>query len=187
VKIGRDAEVHVAPKTRSKQLPNGASDGRSVQSVGGQSTTSTARNESIPSKAMFLRGLHRTPASAWFDEDEELEKDAGLKVWVDWSVITSQDLRGVTWVWISVIRPFASQGPLDSQQQAQQITSEAQGAFKPASRVVAQICPWEDAPDSRHVALSSLLCSLLDVKNAIGETVRIEAAPSQIPNPPLKL
>jgi len=28
---------------------------------------------------------------------------------------------------------------------------------------------------------------LLDVKNAIGETVRIEAAPSQIPNPPLKL
>jgi len=186
VKIGRDAEVHVAPKTRSKQLPNGASEGRSVQSVGGRSTTSTARNESIPSKAVFLRGLHRTLASAWFDENEELEKDTGLKVWVDWSVITSEDLRGITWVWISIVRPFGLQAPLDSQQQAQQNTTEAQGAFKPASRIVAQICPWEDAPDSRHVALSSLLCSLLDVKNAIGETVRIEAAPPQIPKSTFK-
>lgn len=145
---------------------------KSSRSLGGKSGTSTAntksRRDQAPSKpAVFRRGLDRKLARDHFDEHEEVDRDSGLKVWVDWSLLTSQHLRGSTWVWVSVVRPPGLQAPID----------EDPEMIKPTTKVVAQICPWEEAPDGRHVALSSQLCSILDCVGLMGDTIRIESAP----------
>lgn len=179
VKISSSPEVIVAPKTRAKTTPGVAKEGKSEHSVDGRSAASTSRTRSRkqeappPRQAVFLRGVSRQACVDWFEEEEEIDKDAGLKIWVDWSVLTAKQLRGVTWVSVSVVRPTGLQAPIDPQQQQEQELA------KPASRVVAQVCPWEEAPDSKHVALSTSLCSVLQVTSNVGETIRVEAAASQ--------
>lgn len=172
-KLSPDAEVIVAPKARQKSSQATAKG--SGQSVGGRSGTSTARRRAEPRpKPLFLRGVERSASQEWFDDEDDADKDVGLKVWVDWSVLTLKELRGCSQVWVSVVRPAGLQAPLDPSKQNADTT-------RIASRVVAQIAPWEDAPDGRHVALSSLLCKTLDMGDVLGETIRIEAASPQVP------
>ena len=82
------------------------------------------------------------------DEGEDFQ-DEGLKVWLDRDHLLSKTLRGVTWVTVSVIKPAGLQEPIDPQ------TQQASQESMPASKVVAKLCPWEDAPASR-VALAGL-------------------------------
>lgn len=178
VKISSSPEVIVAPKTRAKATPGVSKAEKSDRSVDGRSAASTSRTRSRkqeappPRPVVFLRGVSRQASAEWFEEEEEIDKDAGLRVWVDWSVLTTKQLRGVTWVSVSVVRPSGLQATLDTQQQEQE-------SVKPAIRVVAQVCPWEEAPDSKHVALSTSLCSVLQVTSSVGETIRVEAAAPQ--------
>ncbi|USP79756.1 hypothetical protein yc1106_07030 [Curvularia clavata] len=184
VKISPDAEVIVAPKTRQKEK----SSSRESRSVGaasrksGKSTASTVRRrsgrEDAASKGVvFLRGVDRSVVHEWFDEDDDAEAEAeGLKVWVDPEVLATKALRGTTWVSVSVIKPAGLQEPVDM--------SKEQEQEKAAARVVARIVPWEDAPDSRHVALSTDLCKVLGCEKFVGGLVRIEGAPAQTPKPP---
>lgn len=180
VKISPDAEVIVAPKMREKAPTTPSREGQSSQSVGGRSGTSTARTKvrkETTSRAIFLRGVDRNIAGEWFEEDEVEEKNQGLRIWVAWSVLTSQDLKGNQWVWVSIVRPMGLKAAIDPQKQA----PEDSETVKVSTKVIARICPWEDAPDARHVALSSPLCKVLDAEAFLGETIRIEAASSQIP------
>ncbi|EDU41823.1 peroxisomal biogenesis factor 6 [Pyrenophora tritici-repentis Pt-1C-BFP] len=181
VKISPDAEVIVAPKTRQKER----SSNRESRSVGaasrksGRSTTSTVRRRSgredgATKGLVFLRGLDRSVASEWFHQDEHVGPE-GLKVWVDRDLLATKALRGVSCVSVAVIRPAGLQEPVDM--------SKDQEQEKPASRVVAKIAVWEDAPDSQHVALSSDLCAVLGFPNFVGGLVRIQAAPAQTPKP----
>ncbi|KNG49228.1 hypothetical protein TW65_04209 [Stemphylium lycopersici] len=184
VKISPDAEVIVAPKTRQKER----SSTRESRSVGaasrksGKSSASTVRRRSGRDDAaskgvVFLRGVHRGLAQEWFDEDEGAEAEAeGLKVWVDKDVLLTKALRGANWVSVAVIKPAGLQEPVDM--------SKEQEQEKPAARVVAKILTWEDAPDSRHVALSTDLCQVLGFDKFVGGLVRIEGAPAQTPKPP---
>jgi len=182
VKISPDAEVIVAPKTRQKER----SSNRESRSVGaasrksGRSTTSTVRRRSgredtATKGVVFLRGVDRNVAQDWFDEDDDVGPEGGLKVWVDKDMLLTKALRGASWVSVAVIRPAGLQEPVDM--------SKDQEQEKPASRVVAKIAVWEDAPDSRHVALSSDLCAVLGFQNFVGGLVRIEGAPAQTPKP----
>jgi peroxin-1 len=181
VKISPDAEVIVAPKTRQKER----SSTRESRSVGaasrksGKSTTSTirrrsGREENASKGAVFLRGVDRSVAQEWFDEEEDADAD-GLRVWVDKDILLTKALRGATWVSVSVIKPAGLQEPVDM--------SKEQEQEKPAMRVVARIAAWEDAPDSRHVALSTDLCKVLGFEGFVGGLVRIEGAPAQTPKP----
>lgn len=185
-KISPDAEVIVAPKTRQK--PDRSSANRESRSVGaasrksGKSAASTVRRRSgrdqVATKgAVFLRGVDRSVAKEWFDDDEEdADADAdGLKIWVDKAVLLTKALRGATWVSVAVIKPAGLQEPVDM--------SKEQDQEKAATRVVARIGTWEDAPDSRHVALSTDLCRVLGHQGFVGGLVRIEGAPSQTPKP----
>lgn len=171
-KLSPDAEVIVAPKIRAKSSQGSGKDGG--QSVGGRSGASSAkkRHESRP-KPIFMRATRRDETREWFDDLNEMEKDEGLKIWIEWSVLASNELRG-KYVWVSIVRPAGLQGSIDPSKQNQDTT-------KIASRIVAQLHPWEDAPERHHVALSSLLCTALDISDVLGETVRIEAAPPQVP------
>jgi peroxin-1 len=181
VKISPDAEVIVAPKTRQKER----SSTRESRSVGGasrksgKSTASTVRRRSgrddNPSKgAVFLRGLDRRMAQEWFDEENDAVSE-GLKVWVDKDLLLTKALRGVNWVSVGIVKPAGLQEPVDM--------SKEQEQEKPATRIVAKLATWEDAPDSRHVALSTDLCKVLGSEGFVGGLVRIEGAPSQTPKP----
>lgn len=184
VKISPDAEVIVAPVTRQSSRPSSARDNRSINSTnrkiaGGKVPTGPARHKSghEDEKArppLFLRGITRALENEWFDDGGDEMKDEGLKVWVDRDHLLSKTLRGVTWVGVTVIKPAGLQEQVDPQSQP------SQGQM-PASKVVAKLCPWNEAPDARHVALSSLLCSVLGSEHLVGGLVRIDPAPPPLP------
>ncbi|KAK7534397.1 P-loop containing nucleoside triphosphate hydrolase protein [Phyllosticta citricarpa] len=178
VKVSPDAEVHVAAKTRQR---SGRGDSRSVASAGrksqgGRSTASTVktrRGKAEPSRrnAIFLRGVDRGLAEDWF-EDEEDAKNAGLKIWVDRDVQLTKAFRGVTWVYVSVVKPSGIKEPVDPQKEAER--------EKSSTRIVAKLGLWDDAPNSQHAALSSALCASLGAQGVVGGLVRLEPAPSQV-------
>ncbi|KAF2134196.1 AAA-domain-containing protein, partial [Dothidotthia symphoricarpi CBS 119687] len=182
VKISPDAEVIVAPKTRQKAERTSTRESRSVAGASkksGKSNASTVRRrsgreENASRGAVFLRGVDRSVAQEWFDEEEHVD-DQGLKVWVDKDILLTKALRGVTWVSVLIMKPAGLQEPVDM--------SKEQEQEKPAARVVAKVLPWEDAPDSRHVALSTDLCNVLGFPGFVGGLVRIEGAPSQTAKP----
>ena len=179
VKISPDAEVIVAPKTRQSQRASSSRDNRSVASASRRSAGTTGRHKSghEDDKArppLFLRGVTRALENEWFEDEGDEMKDEGLKVWLDREHLLSKTLRGVTWAAVTVIKPAGLQEQVEPQSQpsAEQL---------PAQKVVARLCPWDDAPDSRHVTLSSLLCSTLGSEGLVGGIVRIDPAPPPLP------
>ncbi|KAI9710420.1 MAG: hypothetical protein M1812_007456 [Candelaria pacifica] len=181
VKVSPDAEVIVAPKSRPRPSQHGrqsssvGSAGR--KSVGGRSGASTARHrdDSSGRGALFLRGVDRGIGGEWFEDDENMSNE-GLRVWVDRDILASKQIRGSTWVCVSVVKPAGLQTPKDT---SDHVPADE---VKPATNVVASISVWDDAPDCQHIALSSTLCAALNCKAIIGDIVRIEAAPPQTRN-----
>ena len=184
VKIASDAEVIVAPKTRQISRPSSARDNRSTastsrRSAGGRSAASGVRHKSgqETEKArppLFLRGISRSLQGEWFEDGSEDMKDEGLRIWLDREHLQSKTLRGVTWVVVTIVKPAGLQEPVDPQNQPPPDQ-------QPASKLVAKPLPWDDAPDSQHVALSSLLCSALGSEGIVGGIVRIDPSPPALP------
>lgn len=182
-KLAPDAEVIVAPKTRQSARHSSSRDSRSVtsrRSASGRSERHrSAHDEEKARPPLFLRGVTRALGNEWFEVDgkqgeDDSFADEGLKIWVDQEHLMSKTLRGVTWVAVSVVKPAGLQEAQDPQAQP---TVEP----LPASKVVAKLCAWEDAPDSQHVVLSSLLCNVLASPGIVGGIVRVEPAPSPLP------
>lgn len=182
-KLAPDAEVIVAPKTRQAARPSSSRDNRSVtsrRSASGKSERHRGGHDEEKARPpLFLRGITRALENEWFESDSSPEEDEnfvdeGLKVWLDQEHLMGKTLRGVTWVSVSVVKPAGLQEAQDPQSQptADQL---------PASKVVAKLCTWEDAPDSRHAVLSSTLCDVLSSSGLVGGIVRIEPAPSPLP------
>ena len=133
------------------------------------------------SSAVFLRGVDRSLCAHLFDEEEKGEdRDSHLKVWVDRDLLAHKALKGLQYICVSVVRPGGIEPPLDPQQQQKSKDMEASESGKPTSKIVAKLLAWEDAPDSRHGALSSTLCLALNCEGLVGGLVRIEAAPPPI-------
>ncbi|TKA67331.1 hypothetical protein B0A55_08866, partial [Friedmanniomyces simplex] len=187
VKISPDAEVIVAPKTRQTPTPrpSSARDSRSVASTsrrseGGRSTKSTsarhrvAHEEEKARPPIFLRGVTRALKNEWFEDESEEMRDEGLRVWLDREYLLSRTLRGVTWATVSIVKPAGLQAPVDPQ-------SQPPPDSLPATRIVAKLCPWDDAPDASHIALSTLLCGALNAEGMVGGIVRIDPAPPALP------
>ena len=189
-KIAPDAEVIVAPKARRQLSRNDLNDSKSVastrKSVGGRSAISSSRQRSKQDihqrGCLFLRAIDRGINGPWFDDNSE--KDVGLRVWVDEDLITSQALRGCTWVFVTMVRPASLDPPREPNVNPDQ--EEHSKGGKPAKGLVARLCPWEDAPDCRHAALSSALSSSLDSENVVGGLVQIEEASGQLPKSAIK-
>lgn len=182
-KIAQDAEVIVAPKTRTK--PSRASgENRSVssrKSAGGRSGASTVRRRSgreDSCSAMFFRGLDRSLCREWFEDNRDA-KDQGLKVWVDRDILQSKSLKGVNWVSVAVVKPASLQAPVDPQKQQQEVENLGE-AGKIAPKVVARLVAWDDPPDSHHIALSSALCAAMICEGIVGGVVKLEPAPQQM-------
>ncbi|OAX82567.1 hypothetical protein ACJ72_03083 [Emergomyces africanus] len=191
-KIAPDAEVIVAPKVRPKSRRHSRSENRSTtstsrKSISGRSSGSTVRprsshSDSASRGAIYLRGVDRHLAKDWFDEDAEMQKNEGFRVWVDRDILTKNELRGTMWVCVSIVSPAGLLPPIEPQQQQQQQQKEQEisDAGKPSKKIAARILPWDEGPYCQHVALSSLLCSALGSDGMVGGIVRVEAAPPQI-------
>ncbi|KAF7544439.1 hypothetical protein G7046_g9786 [Stylonectria norvegica] len=174
-KISPEAEVIVAPKTRAKNTAN-TGDHRSVASTSKskRSATSTvrrkiAREERKPT--MFLRGVDRTACEDWFD-DEPGAQD--FSVWVDSDLLYTNALRGINYVVVDVIKPAGLQQP-------QPEDGTAAASTNASSKIIAQLRPWNDPPNSQTVALSSPLCATLGCTGLVGGVVKLQAAPQQLP------
>lgn len=185
-KIAPDAEVIVAPKTRAKTAKSPRGDSRSTtgssrKSTGDRSSGSTVRSKSSSSRgALYLRGVDRVVAEGSFDDEIEEEENGGLRIWVDPGLMASNELRGATWACVSIVQPSGLKPPVDPQQQLAQQEQKSSEAGSPTTKVVAKLLPWEEAPDSRHAAMSTLLCTALGAENIVGGIVRVEAAPPQL-------
>ncbi|CAG8976655.1 hypothetical protein HYALB_00002171 [Hymenoscyphus albidus] len=187
-KLSPDAEVIVAPKTRSRPTAS-YGENRSVtsrksaggRSTGGRSGTSTVRRRSGQEEkrpAMFFRGLGRSACEDLFDEGSDSQDD-GLKVWVDRDVLFSKALKGITWACVTLVKPPSLQNPVDPQKLQQELET-MRDVGKLASKVVARLLPWDDPPDSQHAALSSSLSAAMSREGFVGGVVKLEAAPTQI-------
>ncbi|KAK6864609.1 ATPase [Apiospora arundinis] len=174
VKIAPDAEVIVAPKTRSKPS-KGSRDSRSVSGTSRRSAKSSAstvrrrsaREEKRPS--LFLRGLDRSLCHEWFDEDAAPQD---LSVWVDRDLLQTKDFRGVNYArWATT--------PIDPKKQQKEAAANAE-ATQASARVVATLRPWDDPPDSQTAALSVSLCASLGCAGIVGGVVKIEVSPQPV-------
>ena len=166
---GADCEVHVVPKPRyGTETEDQSTQSADSKSRVGSGKIKSTKTDMRPVK--FLRGVSRCAASDWFDENELSESDEGLKIWIDSSVLISKEFHGFAWVWVSVARPLGLTCSAE----------EAVEAVEPASRVVAQLCAWENAPNAETAAVATQLCASLDAKNMVGEILRIEVAPPQV-------
>lgn len=190
-KIAPDAEVIVAPKVRSKTTKNPRGDSRSVsgnsrKSAGGKSGSSTVRPKSGRSDSnargsIYLRGIDRSATAKSFDPEIEDDENEGFRVWVDPDLLASYELRGATWACVSVVQPSGLKPPPDPQHQlAQAEQQKSIGSGPPSAQLVAKLLPWEEAPDNRHAAISTLLSTALGVESMVGGIVRVEAAPPQL-------
>lgn len=177
IKIAPDAEVIVAPKTRTQ--PSKSS--RESRSVGGTSRRSgkslastirrkSAREERKP--ALYLRAVDRSLCTEWFD-DEPTSGD--LTVWVDRDLLFAKDFRGVNYVAVNIVKPAGLQAPIDPQQQQEEAAHPE--AAKSAEKVVVHLRPWDDPPNSQTIALSTSLCAALGCLGIVGGIAKVEPAP----------
>ncbi|KAK7951329.1 peroxisome biosynthesis protein [Apiospora aurea] len=181
VKIAPDAEVIVAPKTRSKPSKS-SRESRSVSGTSRRSAKSSAstvrrrsaREEKRPT--LFLRGIDRSLCHEWFDEDAAPQD---LSVWVDRDLLQTKDFRGVNYVLVNLIRPAGLLPPIDPKKQQKEAAENAE-ATKASSRVVATLRPWDDPPDSQSTALSASLCASLGCAGLVGGVVKIEVSPQPV-------
>lgn len=133
-------------------------------------------------------------------EDDEEEDDSeetleiadggkGLSVYLDPTMLfSSRQLRGVSQVVVSVVKPPGLAPPLDPSAQPQQEEKDkkdkkdAPPEVVPAAKIVAAIKQWPSAPDGAHLALSRLLAAALHLgAGQVGDLIRLEPAPSQVP------
>ncbi|KAI1147508.1 P-loop containing nucleoside triphosphate hydrolase protein [Nemania diffusa] len=178
VKIAPSAEVIVAPKIRAQPSRNS----RESRSVGGtsrrsgKSSASTIRRKSAREEkkpALYLRAVDKSLCSEWFD-DRPITGD--LSVWVDRDLLSAKDFRGVSYVTVNIIKPAGLQAPIDPQQQQQEEAAYPEAA-KSSEKVVVHLRPWDDAPNSQSIALSTPLCAALGCLGIVGGIAKVEPAP----------
>ncbi|KAJ8127149.1 hypothetical protein O1611_g6489 [Lasiodiplodia mahajangana] len=177
VKIAPDAEVIVAPKTRT-QSSKSSRESRSVGGTSrksGKSSTSTIRRKSAREEkkpALYLRTIDKNLCSEWFD-DGPVSSD--LSVWVDRDLLFTKDFRGVNYVTVNIIKPAGLQAPVDPQQQQQEEAAYPEAA-KSSEKVVVHLRPWDDPPNSQTIALSTPLCAALGCLGIVGGIAKVEPA-----------
>jgi len=185
-KIGPDAEVVVAPKTRPRPSRSNRGDSRSIASRrSGKSGVSTARTSasrrSSSKNALFMRAVDRVAASDFFDDSAENGQNEGLRIWLDPQMISSESLKEASWASIAIVQPAGLRAPLDQSQIQQLKEEESSEVGRPASKIVARVLPWPTAVDAQHVVLSSTGSKILGAEGLVGFIVRIEAANAPLP------
>ncbi|KAL8953872.1 MAG: hypothetical protein Q9222_000318, partial [Ikaeria aurantiellina] len=182
-RIAPDAEVIIAPKTRPRMGPQSGS--RSITSTGRRSAgarsarsgTSRHGHEGVGHKSpLLLRPCDRRLCKDLFDDEDDDQKNTGLRIWADPEIINKSGWGAINHVVVSVVRPPGNEPTTDPQRQQIQKELESSEAGWPTARVVATLLPWSEAADSLHAALSSHLCSSLNATGIVGGMIKVEVA-----------
>jgi peroxin-1 len=179
-KIAPDAEVIVAPKTRSSSGKVQRGEARSVASRrSGKSGASTAhsssgRRASVYKNALFLRAVDPSVASAFFQSDAA--SMSGLKIWLPHEHAASEAMKGAKYASVALVKPNGLRAELAKSDMERLKEEEASDVGRPSARIVAEVLPWEPAVDSHHVGLSATLSDMLGINGVVGNIVRIEPA-----------
>jgi peroxin-1 len=181
-KIAPDAEVIVAPKTRTTSARSQRGDTRSVASRrSGKSATSTAqsaggRRSSHYKNALFLRAVERNVGKAFFAAETDSAISSGLRIWLPHEHATSEAMKGARYASVTLVRPNGLRAELEKSQMERLKEEEASEVGRPAQRIVAEVSTWEGAVDGHHVGISSSLSKLLGIEHAVGNILRVEPA-----------
>ncbi|POS85627.1 hypothetical protein EPUL_001303, partial [Erysiphe pulchra] len=175
-KLDPNAEIIVAPKTRSKPTKSYGENRSTTSRRSASGRRKSGREENR--KVLYFRGVDKSFCTEWLEDEVDFQSQF-LKVWVDRDVIISNGFKGITWVLVSVLKPASLQPHIDPQKQQQEI--ENLGAASPiASKVVARLQLWDNPPYSQHIALSTSVCACLACEGMVGGIVRLEPAPPQV-------
>lgn len=181
-KIAPDAEVIVAAKVRARASRGAREDDRSIASTSRRSArsggSSLQSGSSTWKEPQFLRGIDRAVCHEWFVPDDAAETNRGLCVWLHSDILAKYATKGRKWAMISIVRPAGIRAQLDQHQLLQSKEQESSEAGLPASKVVAELRFWPEAPDGQHAALSTTLCSVLGFERMVGCVIMLEPAPS---------
>ncbi|KAF8451533.1 hypothetical protein BGX38DRAFT_1049822, partial [Terfezia claveryi] len=181
-KISPDAEVIVAPKTRQRRQSKSAPTAKSATSIaGGKGGKKKAEAGAAEGGGMFFRGVCRPTEDAG-ELDEEIKSGGkGVAVYLDPEVLTTPPLRTAGFVNVMIVRPPGLAPPQDPNQGPPVPEQDAANPdLLPATRIIAKLMPWENAPDMKHIALSRVLANALDIPGRVGTMIRIEPACPQL-------
>lgn len=155
--------------------------------MGTKSEASTVRpkqQQRFPAekRALFFRGIDLGIGVQLVEDEPELVNE-GLRIWINEDDLKSSTLKGVEWVYVSIVKPAGLLAPFDGHAKEQ---TDSGDSAKHATKVVARIFAWGNAPDGQHAVLSSLLCASLGAEGLLGDIVRVESAPAQVPKKSIK-
>ncbi|RMZ78128.1 hypothetical protein DV738_g3996, partial [Chaetothyriales sp. CBS 135597] len=179
VKIAPDAEVIVAPKTRTQPSRPGRTDAQSITSrrsrkSGVSNGRGTAGRQSSSFKsAIFARAVDCEAAASFFPQNAS---GPGLQLWLGAELIASEPLKGAKYASVTIVKPSGLRGQLDQTQLQRLKEEESSDVGRPSLRLVAEIVQWETPIDAHHVGVSPVLSSLLGIKCLVGNILRIEPA-----------
>ena len=130
---------------------------------------------------MFFRGIS-LPTEDTQEEDEDIKAGGkGCVVYVDPEVLATPPLRLAGYVNVTIVRPPGLAPPQDPQQAPPAQDQDAPNPdLAPATRIIAKLMPWENAPDMKHIALSRVTANALDIGGRVGTMIRIEPACPQL-------
>ncbi|KAL8700577.1 MAG: hypothetical protein Q9201_005371 [Fulgogasparrea decipioides] len=187
--IAPDAEVVVAPKPRPRLGERNGN--RSISSTGQRSAGAPSARSGVSrregsqvitkGKTLLLRPCDRKYCDGLFDNEDEQQKNAGLRVWISPETLASSAWDDVDFVTVSIVRPAKLDSPLDLSRVQKSKDIDSSDAATPASSVVAKLEPWHDSVNSLQATLSSLLCSSLLARDVVGGVVKLEPAPPPVP------
>ena len=130
---------------------------------------------------MFFRGVC-LPTEDAGESDEEIKSGGkGVAVYLDPEVLAIPPLRTAGHVNVTIVRPPGLAPPQDPNQGPPVPEQDAANPdLLPATRIIAKLMPWENAPDMKHIALSRVLANALDITGRVGAMIRIEPACQQL-------
>ena len=173
-KISPDAEVIVAPKTRQRRQSKSAPTAKSATSTVGKPKKKTEAG-SVEGGGLFFRGIC-LPNEDPQENDEEIKAGGkGVAVYLDPDLLSTPPLRQAGFVSVTIVRPPGLAPPLDPQQPPPE-QDASNPDIQPATKLIAKLMPWENAPDMKHIALSRVLANALDINFRVGIMIRIEPA-----------
>ncbi|KAI9885642.1 MAG: Mcm2-7 hexameric complex component [Watsoniomyces obsoletus] len=190
-RIAPDAEVIVAPKSRARNVSDDTKSQtvitRDENEAGTSISSRRPKNRTGGHKLrryVHFRMIDRCFADQYFQSGHNTDNE-GLRVWLGEDNVVAKPLEGARWVSASVIKPTALLPPTELRPSTPHHDSNV-SEIKPATRVIAELVSWDNAPDGHHAVLSSMLCAGLGVEGDVGGIVRLEAAPTPLPKKALR-
>ena len=185
-KLAPDAEVIVAPKSRTRSPKASRTENRSVgglsqRSAEARSGTGSTRSRShkldLNRQTLFLRAVSDSllpQSKAQLPEASDFDTPA---IWIEDSVIKEKLSKVDEWVIVSAVTASAANAAASPEALQKLHAQDASESGLPATKIVASLKKARHLPNADHAVLSATLAAAIGLKKRAGEVVRVESAP----------